>query len=170
MPMSRFCYVVFCGLGMGLGLAVGAEPPVVGDPTGAFRKELESIWVRGDPKAADRVELEFSWQRIGRRAAGLADEGPAWVKRPAISLTTYRKGEVVHSQYGAVFLEKKGKHLLKWGARMYEYELKDDILRLKEYTAPFQFDEPDEEKPRDEDALSGEWKKQDSSQKRERNK
>jgi hypothetical protein len=150
--MSRWCYVVLCGLLVGLSLAGGAEPKVVGDPTGAFREKLEGVWVRGDPQAPDRVELEFTWQKIG---------GPDWVNRPAIALTSYCKGEAVHQTYGPVFLERSGKKLLKWGSRMYEYRLKGKTILLKEYkyTPPFQFDDEEgsKDQPPDPDALSGEW-------------
>ena len=165
--MSRWCYVVLCGLLVGLSLAGAVEPEVVGDPTGAFRKQLEGVWLRGAPKAPDRVELAFTWQKVGRRIAGLKDEGPEWVKRPAISLTTYRKGEAVHQTYGPVFLEKSGKALLKWGGRMYEYRLEGKTIRLKAYTPPFQFDDGDEDKPPEPEALSGEWTKQGSRPERE---
>ena len=165
--MSRWCYVVPCGLLVGLSLARAAEPKVVGDPTGAFHKKLEGVWLRGAPKAPDRVELAFTWQKVGRRIAGLKDEGPEWVKRPAISLTTYRKGEAVHQTYGPVFLEKSGKPLLKWGGRMYEYRFKGKTIQLKEYIPPFQFDEGDEDKPPDPDVLSGEWTKKGTPRKRE---
>jgi hypothetical protein len=148
-------------------LAGAAEPEVVGDPTGAFWKQLEGVWLRGAPKAPGRVELAFTWQKVGRRIAGLKDEGPEWVKRPAISLTTYRQGEAVHHEYGPIFLEKSGKPLLKWGGRMYEYRFKGEAIQLKEYIPPFQFDEGGEDKPPDPDALSGEWTKQGSPLKRE---
>ena len=74
--MPRGCYVVLCSLLVGLSLAGAAEPEVVGDPTGAFRKQLEGVWLRGAPEAPDRVELAFRWQKVGRRIAGLKDEGP----------------------------------------------------------------------------------------------
>jgi hypothetical protein len=150
--MSRRLCVVLCGFLTSLSWAGGAEPPVVGDPTGAFRKNLEGVWTQGDPKAPDRVELEFTWQKMGG--------GQDWVRHPAIALTTYRKGEVVQHVYGPVFLEKSGKKVLKWGNRLYEYRFKDKTIRLKECTAPFQFDDGVEEKPSDRDALAGEWTKQ----------
>src|SRR5215468_4387764 len=108
MAMSRWLCVVLCGLLVGLSWAGGENPPVtvepsgsfhnpqaVGDPTGAFGKELEGVWGRGDPKAPNRVEVSFEWQKVGSRVAGLRkDGGPDWVKRPAIALVTYREGKV----------------------------------------------------------------------------
>ncbi len=136
----------------------GPEPEVEGDPTGRFRKKLEGIWGRGDPKALDRIELAFTWHRRG---------GPIWVKRPAIRLTTYRKGNDVRHEYGPIFLETSGKHVFKWGDEIYEYDLQGATIRLKRYTPPFQFDEGKGHERPDSYDMSGVWTKQPEPEERD---
>lgn len=153
--MFRFLAMLLCGLVVGVSAHANAGPPhdptIVGDSTGAFRKELEGTWVRGNPNAPDRLELCFTWQRFGG--------GQEWSKRPALALYRYSDNQNVASEGGPIFLEKNGKKVLRYGGRTYEYTIKADAMEIKEYIPPVQFEDGKDESSDRPDRVIGKWKK-----------